>query len=140
MEEGLHVLLQDMVTKLFDIEAQVIRVCEGGRSATVCALDKGARTTTFLRNRRFMDYDPKFKEDRDFAMAAVQGMVGGGHCLLWKQIYKRVSGYAGSAVRRTGRAVSGILKGMLSKLTHSSSSTATLPRRKAVSWAPSVGA
>ena len=85
MEEGLHVLLQDMVTKLFDIEAQVIRVCEGGRSANVCALDKGARTTTFLRNRRFMDYDPKFKEDRDFAMAAVQGMVGGGHCLSWKE-------------------------------------------------------
>jgi hypothetical protein len=35
LEEGLHVLLQDMTTKLFDIEAQVVRVCEGGRSAHV---------------------------------------------------------------------------------------------------------
>ena len=33
LEEGLHILLQDNATKLFNIEAQVIRVCEGGRSA-----------------------------------------------------------------------------------------------------------
>ena len=35
LEEGLHILLQDDKTKLFDIEAQVIRVCEGGRSAYI---------------------------------------------------------------------------------------------------------
>ena len=35
LEEGLHILLQYNQTKLFDIEAQVIRVCEGGRSAYV---------------------------------------------------------------------------------------------------------
>ena len=139
LEKGLHVLLQDMATKLFDIEAQVVRVCEGGRSAYVRALDKGGRTTTFLRNRRFMDYDPKFQVDRDVAMTVVEGAICGGRCIPWKRLCKRVSGYAGSAVRRTGSTVSGILKGTLSRLIQFSSSATSLPRRKAVSWAPSVG-
>ena len=57
LEEGLHVLLQDDRTKLFDLEAVVVRVCEGGRSAYVQAENRGGRTTTFLRNR-FMIKDP----------------------------------------------------------------------------------
>ena len=59
-----------MDTKLFDIKGQVVRVCEGGRSAYVCALDKGRRPATFLRNRGFMDYNPEFEKDREVAMAA----------------------------------------------------------------------
>jgi hypothetical protein len=35
LKEGLHVLLQDQKTKLFNVEAVVSRVCEGGRSAYV---------------------------------------------------------------------------------------------------------
>ena len=85
----------------------MVRVCEGGRSAYVRALDKGGRTTTILRNRRFMDYDPKFQTDRDVAMAAVEGTVGGGRSLPWKRLCRRASGYAGSAVRRAGSTVSG---------------------------------
>ena len=57
MEEGLNVLLQDDKTKLFNIEAVVARVCEGGRRAYVQGKDKGGRVTTFLRNRRFMIVD-----------------------------------------------------------------------------------
>ena len=118
----------------------MVRACEGGHSAYVGALDKGGRTTTFLRNRRFMDYNPKFQVDRDVAMTVVEGAVGGGRCLPWKPLCNRVSGYAGSAVRRTGSMVSGILKGTLSRLTQFSSSETSLPRSKALSWAPSVGA
>ena len=109
-----------MDTKLFDIKGQVVRVCEGGRSAYVRALDKGGRTTTFLRNRRFMDYNPKFQTDRDVAMAAVEGTVGGGRSLPWKRLCRRASGYAGSAVRRAGSTVAGILKGTLARLTQAS--------------------
>ena len=61
LEEGLHILLQDNATKLFDIEAEVVRVCEGGRSAYVQERDKGGKVTTFLINRCFMVVDPKYK-------------------------------------------------------------------------------
>ena len=47
LEEGLHVLLQDQKTKLFNVEAVVARVCEGGRSAYVQGKDRGGRVTTF---------------------------------------------------------------------------------------------
>ena len=62
-----------MDIKRFNIKAQVVRVCEGGRSAFVCAVDKGGRTTMFLRNRRFMDYDRKHQLEQEVAMAAVEG-------------------------------------------------------------------
>ena len=43
LEEGLHVLLQDQKTKLFSVEAVVIRVCEGGISAYFQGKDRGGR-------------------------------------------------------------------------------------------------
>ena len=104
-------------------------------------MDKGGRPSTFLRNRKFIDYDPEFEVDREVAMATKEGTVGGGSCLPLRRPYKKISGYAGAALRRAGSTVSGVLKGTLAKLTHSSSSSAArLPRRKTVSWAPSVGA
>ena len=54
LEEGLIILLQDNKTTMFDIKAQVIRVCEGGRSVNVQGKDRGGKVETFLRNRRFM--------------------------------------------------------------------------------------
>ena len=59
LEEGLHFLLQDQKTKLFNVEVVVVRVCEGGRSAYVQGKDIGGMVTTFLRNRRFIIKDPK---------------------------------------------------------------------------------
>ena len=71
LEEGLHILLQDNDTKLFNIKAQAIRVCEGGRSAYVQGKNKGGKVTTFLRNRGFMVVDPKYRveDEADEAMA-----------------------------------------------------------------------
>ena len=79
LSEGLHVLLQDDTSKLFNIEAQVMRVCEGGRSAYLQGRDKGGKLTIFLRNRRFMVLDPKHRvEDEaepEWAMATREGQI-----------------------------------------------------------------
>ena len=114
LEEGLHILLQDNATKLFNIEAQVIRVCEGGRSAYVQGKDKGGKVTTFLRNRRFMVVDPKYRveDEADYAMAAGEGKIAGDCCLP----VKRLSRKARAALKGTKTAVSGILKGTLALL------------------------
>ena len=138
LEEGLRVLLQNNTTKLFNIEGQVVRVCEGGRSAYIRARNKGSRTTTFLRNRRFMDYDPRFRADRDVAMATVEGAVGSKNCLPLRHFCRKT----GSAAKRARGAVSSILKGTLSKLSmriRTPGPAAGLPKRKTVSWAQSVG-
>ena len=113
LEERLRVVLQDMGTKRFNIEAQVVRVCKGGRSAYMCAVDKGGRTTTFLRNRRFNDYNRKPQLDQEATMAAVEGTVPGGRCLPWKRLSKKAAKYTASAAKRAGSAVAGILKGTL---------------------------
>jgi hypothetical protein len=135
LEEGLHVVLQGMDTKRFDIKAQVVRVCEGGRSAYVRAVDKGGRSTTFLRNRRFMDYDRQHQLEEEAAMAAVEGTVAGGRCLPWKRLSRRAAGCAAAAARRTCAAATGILKGTLARLTQ----PATGRKHKRVSWGPTVG-
>ena len=125
-----------MGTKRFDIETQVVRVCEGGRSTCVPAVDKGCRTTTFLRNWRFMYYNRKYQLDQYAAMAAVEGTVPGGRCLPWKRLSKRAAKYTASAAKRAGSAVAGILKGTLARLTQVSVSS---QKRKRVSWAPRNG-
>ena len=130
----MHILLQDEKTKLFDIEAQVIRVCEGGRSAYVQAKNRGGRVETFLRNRRFMNMDPKYVVDDEAAMATAEVEIGGDSCLPLKQL----SGKAGSAFMRTKTSVSSILKGLLALLTRAQGPSALSPRRKAVKWAPAV--
>ena len=81
LEEGLHILLQDDKTKLFNIEAQVVRVCEGGRSAYVQRNNRGGWVETFLRNRRFMNVDPKYMVDGEAAMATVEVEIGSDSCL-----------------------------------------------------------
>lgn len=136
LEEGLHVVLQDMDTKRFDIKAQVVRVCEGGRSAYVRAVDKGGRSTTFLRNRRFMDYDRDHRMDEEAAMAAVEGAVAGGCCLPWRRLSGGAARYAAAAARRASGAITSILKGTLARLTQAS---AAGHKRKRVSWGPTVG-
>ena len=114
-------------TKLFDIEAQVIRVCEGGRSAYVQGRDRGGRVVTFLRNIRFMNYDLKFRVDGEAAMATVEVEIGSDSCLPLRQLSRK----ARSAFKRTRSSVSSILKGSLALLTRAL-------RRKAVSWAQTV--
>ena len=93
LEEGLHILLQNNTTKLFDIEAMVVRVCEGGRSAYVQGKDKGGRVTTFLRNRRFMVVDPKYRveveAESDWAMATREGKKAGDSCLPLKPLSRK---------------------------------------------------
>ena len=136
LEEGLHILLQDDTTKLFDIEAQVIRVGEGGRSAYVQGRYRGGRLSTFLRNRRFMIIDPKFRVDDEAkeAMATAEVKIGSDNCLPLKQLSRK----AKSAFKRTKTSVSSILKGSLSLLTRSQRPTAEKPRRKTVSWKTAV--
>ena len=136
LEEGLHILLQDNATKLFNIEAQVIRVCEGGRSAYVQGKDKEGKVTTFLRNRRFMVVDPKYRveDEADDAMATGEGKIAGDSCLP----VKRLSRKARAALKRTKAAASGILKGTLALLSRTPVPTAREQRRKAVSWDSAV--
>ena len=101
LEGGLHILLKDNVTKLFDIDAQVIRICEGGRSAYVQGKDKGGKVTFFLRNRRFIVVDPKYRveveAEDECAMATGEVEIAGDSCLL----VKRLSRNARAALRRT---------------------------------------
>ena len=78
-----------MATKCFDIEAHVVWVCEGGRSAYVHSMDKGGRTTTFLCNMGFMDYDRNYQADQEAAMAAVEETVSGER--LWKRLSRRAT-------------------------------------------------
>ena len=136
LEEGLHILLQDNDTKLFNIKAQAIRVCEGGRSAYVQGKNKGGKVTTFLRNRGFMVVDPKYRveDEADEAMATGEGKIAGNSCLP----VKRLSRKARAAFRRTKTSVSGILKGTLALLSRAPGPTARGPRRKTVSWSLAV--
>ena len=108
LKEGLHILLQDDASKLFNIEAQVIRVCKGGRSAYVQGKYKGGLVTTYLRNRRFMVVDPKYRvEDEaepEWAMTTGEVEIARDSCLP----VKRLSRKAKAALRRTKTSVSGI--------------------------------
>ena len=90
LEEGLHILLQDNQTKLFEIEAQVIIVCESGSSAYVQGLDRKGRVETSLRNSRFMIVDPKFRvPDGEEAMATGEAGDKGDSCLPLKQLARK---------------------------------------------------
>ena len=95
----------------------------------------GGRLSTFLRNRRFMIIDPKFRVDDEAeeAMATAEVKIAG-NCLPLKQLSRK----ARSAFKRTKTSVSSILKGSLSLLTRSQSTTAQKPRRKTVSWETAV--
>ena len=143
LSEGLHVLLQDDTSKLFNIEAQVMRVCEGGRSAYLQGRDKGGKLTTFLRNRRFMVLDPKHRvEDEaepEWAMATREGQIAGDSCLPVKLLSRK----AQAAFARTKSSVSGILKGSLALLTRAPPQGPAArgpgrPRWKAVTWNSAV--
>ena len=92
--------------------------------------------TTFLRNRRFMIVDPKFRVDgeAEAAMATSEVEIGSNSCLP----LKRLSRKARSAFRRTKTSVSSILKGSLALLTRAPGPAAERPRRKAVSWDTAV--
>ena len=129
LEEGLHVLLQDDRTKLFDIEAVVVRVCEGGRSAYVQAEDRGGRTTTFLRNRRFMIKDPahnvEVAAEAELAMVTKISEDKG-------MPFKQLSGKAREALLRTKACFTGILKSTPSLL--SSPTAVVSTRRKPRAW------
>ena len=134
LEEGLHMLLQDNTRKLFNIEAHLVRVCGGGRSAYVKGKNKDGRVQTFLRNRRFKNHDPRFRSDGEVTMATGEGEVGSDGCLSLRQL----CGKDGSVVRRAKGLVSSILKGTLAMLTTVLGSAAGSPRRKAVRWAQSI--
>ena len=115
----------------------MVRVCEGGRSAYVQKKDRSGRVNTFLRNRRFMIVDPKYKveveAESDWAMATGEGEIAGDSCLP----IKRLSRKARAALRRTKASVSGILKGTLALLPRAPppGPTARGPRRrKVVTW------
>ena len=131
LEEGLHILLQDNATKLFNIEALGVRVCEGGRSAYIKERNKGGKVKSFLRNRRFMNYDPKFRVDSEATMATGEVELGSKGCLPLRQL----SRMAGSAFRRIKSSVSSIFKGSLALLTRAPRPAAGTPSRKAVTWA-----
>ena len=161
LEEVLHVLLQDNQTKLFDNKAQVIRVCEGGRSAYVQGLNRRGRVKTYLRNRRFMIVDPKFRApDGEESMATGEAGDKDDRCLPLKQLARKaksvfmrtqaddkddsclrlqqLSGKTRSAFMRTQTLMSSILKGSLTLLTRAQGPAAGKPRRRAVSWATTV--
>ena len=111
LSEGLHVLLQDDASKLFNIEAQVMRVCEGGRSAYLQGRNKGGKLTTFLRNRRFMLVDPKHKVEvkavpEEWAMVTRENQIAADCCLPAKLFARKGQ----AAFTRTKSSVSGILK------------------------------
>ena len=91
---------------------------------------------TFLRNRRFMIVDPKFRVDGEAedAMATGEVKIGSDNCLPLKQLSRK----AKSAFRRTKTSVSSILKGSLALLTRAPGPAAERPRRKAVSWDTAV--
>ena len=91
--------------------------------------------STFLRNRRFMIIDPKYRVDDESEEAMTTAEVKiAGNCLPLKQLSRK----ARSAFKRTKTSVSSILKGSLSLLTRSQSTTAEKPRRKTVSWETAV--
>ena len=92
--------------------------------------------TTFLRNRRFMVVDPKYRieNEADDAMATGEGKIAGDSCLP----VKRLSRKARAALKRTKAAASGILKGTLALLSRTPVPTARGQRRKAVSWDSAV--
>ena len=143
LSEGLRVLLQDNKSKLFNIEAQVMRVCEGGRSAYVQGKDKGGKLITYLRNRRFMVLDPKYRVEEEAvpesSMVTREAQITGDSCLTAKLFTRK----AQAAFSRTKSSVSGILKGSLTLLSRAPSErpTARWPgrlRRRAVTWSPAV--
>ena len=71
LEPGLRVLLQDPVSKRFNIPAKVVSVRPSGRSAYVdCGGGK-----TYLRNRRFMALDPDYPPPSEAAMAVTVVMA-----------------------------------------------------------------
>ena len=119
------------------------RVCEGGRSAYVQGKDKGGRLITYLRNRRFMVLDPKYKVEEEAApessMVIREAQITGDSCLPGKLLARK----AQAAFSRTKSSVSGILKSSLSLLSRAPSEgpTARGPRRsrrRAVTWKPAV--
>ena len=130
LEVGLHIFLQDNKTQLFDIEAKVIRVSEGGRRAYVQGKNRGGRVETFLRNRRFMIVDPKFRVGSEAAMATGELEICSDSCLPLKQLSRK----ARSAFMRTKTLVSSILKRSLALVTRAPGPMARRPRRYAVSW------
>ena len=144
LEEGLHVLLQNNKTKIFDIEATIKRVCEGGRSAYVQAKDKGGKVTTYLRNRRFMILNPEYRTEEEesvpeTSMVSEETEIASDSCMPARQLARR----AHTAFSRTKTAVSGIMKGSLTLL--SRAQDLRLPargpekaRRRRVTWGASL--
>ena len=96
--------------------------------------------TTFLRNRRLMVVDPKYRveveAEPEWVMATGEVEIAGDSCLLGTRLSRK----ARAALRRTKTSVSGILKGTLALLSRAppQGPTARGPRRKAVSWSSSV--
>ena len=88
---------------------------------------------TFLRNRRFMNHDPKFRVDGEAAMATLEVEIGSDSYLPLRQLSRK----ARSAFMTT-RSSSSILKGYLALLTRAPRPADGTTRRKAVSWAQAV--
>ena len=109
LKDGLHVLLQSQGTKRFDKKAQVVHVCEGGRSAYVRMRDEGGKEGVFLRNRRFMDYDREMMAEEEVAMAAVEGTVPRGPYGRGMKAGVKVAKYLRSALRGASRTLGGAL-------------------------------
>ena len=138
LKEGLHVLLQDQKTKLFNIEAVVSRVCEGGRSAYVQGKDRGGKVATFLRNRRFMIRNPRHNvemvTEAESAMATREARLSGDSCLPVKQLSRK----ARAAFWRTKACAGGFVKSTLARLSAPPRSPiAKAPMgRRTVTWGP----
>ena len=119
-----------------------MRVCEGGRSAYVQGKDKGGKVVTFLRNRRFMIVDPKYRVEKEAvpesSMVTREARIAGDSGLT-AQLFARK---AQAAFCRTRSSLSGIMKGGLTLLPRASSERpARWPgklRRRAVTWGQAV--
>ena len=95
---------------------------------------EGVRWRHSFRNRRFMNYDPKFRVDSEAAMATVEVVISSDSSMPLRQLSRK----AGSAFKKTNSSVSSILKGSLALLTRGPGPAARTPRRKTVSWAQAV--
>ena len=98
---------------------------------------------TYLRNRRFMVLDPKYRvEEEDVpesSMVTGEAEIAEDSCLPAKLLSRK----AHAAFSRTKSLVSGILKGSLALLSRAPSErpTARWPgklRRRTVTWGPAV--
>ena len=98
---------------------------------------------TYLRNRRFLIVDPKYRVEEEAvpesSMVTREAQITGDSCLTAKLFTRK----AQAAFSRTKSSLSGILKGSLTLLSRAPSErpTARWPgrlRRRAVTWSPAV--